>query len=127
MRSVCGGDTQCATLYLEAVEGRLGLSKVLRVMRRVLLCMMEAAEGELCVLEVPEVPDVVRCATLSTGGCGRWDLFVGGVGGAGDDALCTALYAGGSGGRGLFAGDDTKVLEVAGDDTLYAGGQNSFC
>ena len=53
---------RCVLLcMLEAVEGRLCL---LEVMRRVLLCMLEAAEGGLCLLEVLEmleVPEVMRC------------------------------------------------------------------
>ena len=43
---------------LEAVEGGLGLLEVMRapeVMRRVLLCMMEAVEAGLCLLEVLRV------------------------------------------------------------------------
>ena len=34
---------------------------MLDVMRCVLLCMLEAAEGRLCLLEVLEVLDVMRC------------------------------------------------------------------
>ncbi len=36
-------------------------------MRRVLLCMLETVEGELCwleVSEVPEAPEVMRCVLL---------------------------------------------------------------
>ena len=33
----------------------LGALEMLDVMHRVLLCMLEAVEGELCLLEVPEV------------------------------------------------------------------------
>ena len=66
----------------------------------VLLCTLEAAEGGLCSLEVLEVPEVMRCATL----------YAGGVGG---DALCVALY---SGGWALFAGGDALRA------TLFAGG-----
>ena len=49
--------------------------EALEVMRRVLLCMLEAAEGELCLLEVLEVPEVMRCVqvlwtyALSVGFC----------------------------------------------------------
>jgi len=45
---------------MEAVESGFYLLKllaaleVLEVMRRVLLCMLEAVERELCLLEVPE-------------------------------------------------------------------------
>ena len=42
-------------------------------MRRVLLCMLETVEGELCwleVSEVPEAPEVMRCVLLLyAGGC----------------------------------------------------------
>ena len=46
----------------------LELLDVLEVMRRVLLCMLEAAEGELWLLEVPG-GDELR-AILYAGGCG---------------------------------------------------------
>jgi len=46
------------------------------VMRRVLLCMLEAAEGRRCLLEMPDT----LCAALYAGGCGRWALFAGGAG-----------------------------------------------
>ena len=55
---------------LEAVEGERYLLEVLEVpevMRRVLLCMLEAVEGELCLLEVLEVlelPEVICCVLL---------------------------------------------------------------
>ena len=39
-------------------------------MRRVLLCMMDVVEGELCLLEVLEVLDVICCAAPYTGGFG---------------------------------------------------------
>ena len=44
--------------------------EVPEVMRRMLLCMLEAVEGGLCllnvleVLEVPGVPEVMRCVLL---------------------------------------------------------------
>ena len=41
-------------------------SEMLEGMRRVLLRMLEAVEGELCLLEVPEVQEVMRCALLYT-------------------------------------------------------------
>ena len=37
---------------LEAVDGELCLLAVLEVMRRMLLCILEAMEGGLCLLEV---------------------------------------------------------------------------
>ncbi len=40
-----GGDALYATL----LEGGLYLLEVLEVMRRVLLCMLEVVEGELCL------------------------------------------------------------------------------
>jgi len=63
---------------LEAVEGRLCLLEVLEAMRRVLLCMLEDVEGGLCFREVSEVS-----------------------GGAGGDAPCATLFAGGVGGDAL--------------------------
>ena len=51
---------------LEAVEGRLCLPEVPEAMRRMLLGIVEAVEGRLCLLE---------------------------KGGAGGDASCAALYA----------------------------------
>ena len=89
--------TRCVLLrILEAVEGGLCL---LEVMRRVPLCMLEAAEGGLCLLELLEVPEVMRCVLHSMFEAMRgWILFAGGVGGvegvggAGGDASCAALY-----------------------------------
>jgi len=59
------------------------MRRVLEVMRQVLRCMLEAVEGELCLLEVLEMPEVMYCVlrrllevmccvlgTLYTGGCG---------------------------------------------------------
>jgi len=42
-------------------------------MRRVQLCMLEAVECELCLLEELEVPEMMRCVlrTLYAGGCGE--------------------------------------------------------
>jgi len=92
--------------------------EVTEVIHCVLLCMLEAVDGGLCLLgalEVVEVPKVMRgvlrwmleavegralfagdagdmpCATLYAGGCGLWVLFAGGVGGDGGDAPCAAL------------------------------------
>ena len=70
------------------------LPEVLEAMRRVLLCMLEDAEGELC--------------------------FAGGVrgtagtGGAGGDVLCASLYAGGRG------GERSLLLRIAGGDAMCA-------
>src|SRR5437762_2264797 len=57
---------------LEAVEGELCLLKVLEVMRCVLLCMLEAVEGGLCLLEVLEVLEVMCLVQVCMlGGCIR--------------------------------------------------------
>ncbi len=72
---------------------------MLEGMRRVLLCMLEAVEGERSLLKASEVMHRVLLCTLV--GCGGWTLFaggVGGVGGAGGDTPCASLYAGGHGG-----------------------------
>ncbi len=53
---------------LEAVEGELRSLEVLEVMRCVLLRILDAVEGALCLLEAPEV---IRCDTLYAGDCGR--------------------------------------------------------
>ncbi len=73
-------------------------------MRCVLRCTVEAAEGELCLmemLEVPEVPEVMRCALLCMLEAVRGGLclleVLRGAGGGGDDAMCATLYAGGCG------------------------------
>ncbi len=76
-----------------------------KAMRRVLLCMLEAMEGGLCLLEVLEMTRCVLLCMLR--GRGRWVLFagsVGGVRGAGDDVPCAAPYVGGGGGSALFVG-----------------------
>ena len=56
-----GGDALCAASILEAVEGRLCLLDVPEVTRCVLLCMLEAVEGWLCSLDVLEG---VRCVLI---------------------------------------------------------------
>jgi len=72
---------RCVLLcVLEAVEGELCF--VLEVIPCVLFCTLEAAEGELCLLEVLEGTR--------------------GVGGAGGDALCATPYAGDCGECALF-------------------------
>src|SRR6266480_1077728 len=80
--------------------------EMLEGVRRVLLCMPEAMEGELCLLEVLEA---TRGLLIDSGGCGGWALFVGGVGDAGS--------AGGAGGDVLRA---TPFAGRAGDDPLCA-------
>jgi len=61
---------------LEAVDGGLCLLEVMEVldlpevMCRVLLCMLKAVEGELCSLEVLKSPEVMRCVLLSYAGGG---------------------------------------------------------
>jgi hypothetical protein len=40
------------------------LLEALEVMRRVLLYMLEAVEGGLCLPEVLELPEVMRCVLL---------------------------------------------------------------
>jgi hypothetical protein len=49
--------------------------------------MLEAVEGELYLLEVLEMPEVMRCM-LEAVEVGLCLLEVGDAGGAGDDALC---------------------------------------
>ena len=55
---------------LEAADGGFFWAEVLEVMRRVLLCMLDAVEGEVCLLEVLELLKVVevlmvfRCVLL---------------------------------------------------------------
>src|SRR6266480_3295717 len=46
---------------LEAVEGGLGVLEAPEAMRSVLLCMLEAMEGGLCLLETLEVLEAMRC------------------------------------------------------------------
>jgi len=62
----------------------LELLEVLEVMRRVLLCVMEAVECELCFA------GGIEGAGDSEGAGGSED-----AGGGGGDALCATLYAGG--------------------------------
>ena len=69
---------------LEAVEGELCLLEVLEVMRCVLLCILEAVEGGLYLLEVVDVTEVVDVAEVV-------EALVG-------DAPCASLYVGGRGG-----------------------------
>src|SRR6266480_3942349 len=46
------------------LEVVLDALEMLEGMRRVLLCMLEVVEGELCLLEVLKVQDVMRCVLL---------------------------------------------------------------
>jgi len=75
---------RCVLLWmLEAVEGGLCLLEVLEwlevleAMRHVMLCMLDAVEGELCLLEVLEVMSCVLLRIL--GGCRGCALLTGGV------------------------------------------------
>ena len=93
-------------------------------MRRVLLYMLEAVDGELCLLETLEVLEVTEvteadalCAALYDGGDALYaTLYAGDVGGTGgdggdgDDAPCAALYAGGRGGRALLLEEPEVML-----------------
>ena len=87
----------CALLcMLEAVEGGLYLLEVLEVleMPEMMRCV------QLCMLEVPEV---MRCVIAVCWRLSRVVLFAGGVGGAGDagdDAMCATMYGGGAGSAG---------------------------
>ncbi len=73
----------CDALYIGGCGGGLRLlevseaSEVLEAMRCVLLCMLEAVDGDFCLLEV---------------------LMVLEAEGAGRDAPCAARFAGGRGG-----------------------------
>jgi len=54
----------CGSVYLEAVDGELCLVEVMEVsdvIRCVLRCMLESVEGWLCLLEELEMPKVMRC------------------------------------------------------------------
>jgi hypothetical protein len=76
--------------------------EVLECMHCVLLCMLEAAEGVCCMLEIVEavldlleVLEITRCMLLCM------LEVVEGAGAAGSDALRATLYARGHGGRRL--------------------------
>ena len=116
----------CATPYAGGCGGRVLLLNVLdvKMMRCVLLRTLEAAEGALCLLEVPEVMHVRYSV--------RWRLWrVGSVagrvgcacaGGAGDDALCATPYARGCGGCALFDGGVGGAGGAGGDALCAARG-----
>jgi len=63
-------------------SGGVGGTEVLEVTRRVLLGVLDAAEGcALFAVGVGGGGGYTLCASLYAGGCGVWALFVGGVGG----------------------------------------------
>ena len=69
-----GGDALCATLYAGGCEGWAlfaGDVDVSEAMRYVLLSMLEAVKGELCLLEVSKVPEVMRCVLSVCWRCWR--------------------------------------------------------
>ncbi len=51
---------------LEVVEDELCLLEVPETMRCILLSMLEAVDGGLCLLKVLEVPEVMRCVLICT-------------------------------------------------------------
>jgi len=109
---------------IEVVNGVRCLLWVLVVMLcmqfYVLLCILYAAEGELCLLSVLEV---IRCVLLCIlEAVEGLALFAGGVGDTGGDALRASLYARGYGGYVLFAGDVGGAGADAPCTTLYARG-----
>jgi len=62
----------------ETAEGRLGSLGVLEVPGVrccVLLFLLESVEGGICLLEILEVLEAMRCVLLYAGRCGRWTLF----------------------------------------------------
>src|SRR6266496_3891735 len=92
-------DSVCSVM-LEAFE----VSEVPEVMRGVLLCMLEAVEGGLCLLEAMEVLQVMRCVLLCTLDAAEGRLcLLGGAGGCGGDAFCSQC-TGGCGERSPIAG-----------------------
>src|SRR6266480_2221654 len=91
-----GGNTRC---MLEAAEGAVCLLGVVEGGRLVLLCLLEKLG----------VPEVIRCMLLCMLEAVEGARSVcGGVGGGGGDTLCAALYAEGYGGCALFV----EVYEV---------------
>ena len=75
------------------VECELCLLKVLEGMRRVLFCMLEVVEGGTLLLEVFEVPEVMRYVLLLYDeSCGGWVQCA-----EMDVMRCADLYTGGSG------------------------------
>ena len=84
--------------------------EVPEVIRCVLLCMLEAVDGGLCLLEAMR-----RVMLCITGGGGGRPLFAGGVGGVGG-----AGRAGGDGGDEGAGGDAMYATLYAEGDALYA-------
>ncbi len=83
-------------------------------MRRTLLCVLEAVEDGLCSLEALGVLVVMRCAPFRMLEAAEGELcLLEGAGGAGDDLYAT-LYARGCGGWALFAGRVGRVGGVGG-------------
>src|SRR5216117_3240971 len=90
-------------------------------MRRVPFCVPEAVEGELCLLEVLEVPEAIRCVLLcmpDTMGVGIYSLEMLGVPEVMHCALlCTleavegGLFAGGVGGDATWSFCMPEVAE----------------
>ena len=62
-----------------------------RCVRRVLLCMLDVVEDELCLLEAPEVTSCALMLEAVEGGLCLLEV-------RGGDAPCAVLYAGDSGG-----------------------------
>jgi hypothetical protein len=88
---------RCVLLYmLEAVEGELCLQEmqeVPKVMYHVLLCVLEAVDGGLCLPEMQEVPEVMRCTLpCMIEAVEDGMCLLGGIGGARGDMLCAVRY-----------------------------------
>ena len=70
-----GGDAPCATLYAGGCGGCALFAGGPEEIRCVLLRMLEAVEGRLCLLEVLEVAELMCCVTAmyagGGGGCSR--------------------------------------------------------
>ncbi len=99
-REGCAEVMRCVLLcMLEAVDGELYLLEVLEMICRALLCMLEVVEDELCLLEALEVSEVMRCVPLCTLEGGFYLQEVLEVLKAPEvlvrGALCASLYAGG--------------------------------
>src|SRR6266480_248040 len=96
---------------LEAVEGELCLLEVSEAIRCMLFCMLEVMEMMRWHCSV--CWRLGRVSSVAGGAGGDTLLATLYAGGDGGDATCAALYAGGCGGWALFAGG-------AGGDTLRA-------
>ena len=99
-------------------------------MRRTLLCVLEAVEDGLCSLEALGVLVVMRCAPFRMLEAAEGELcLLEGAGGAGDDLHAT-LYARGCGGWALFAGRVGGVGGAGGDAmrrTLLEAVEDGLC